>query len=70
VRVRVGISPATASGKLKKPTGEEKVNKFILGKLKPTDKAVLKKLSKKLNESITLLISETRETAMNVCNQT
>jgi PTH1 family peptidyl-tRNA hydrolase len=68
VRLRIGISPSTPSGKLKKPTGEEKVNAFILGKLKPTDLAELKKLSKKLNESLILLITESREVATNVCN--
>lgn len=68
VRLRIGISPSTSSGKLKKPTGEEKVNKFILGKLKPADESELKRLSKKLNESLNLLITESREVATNVCN--
>src|SRR6185436_8128053 len=34
VRIRVGISGSTPGGKLKKPMGEEAVNKFILGKFK------------------------------------
>ena len=33
-RVRIGISPATPSGKLKKPKGEKDVGDFILGEFK------------------------------------
>src|SRR5262245_55392365 len=36
VRVRVGISPATPSGKLKRPTGEALAD-FVLGTFKPTE---------------------------------
>src|SRR5690606_18359209 len=31
VRIRIGVSPATPTGKLKKPKGEKEVEKFILG---------------------------------------
>jgi PTH1 family peptidyl-tRNA hydrolase len=34
VRVRIGASPTSPSGKLKKPKGEEAVLKFLLGKYK------------------------------------
>lgn len=69
VRVRVGISGATASGKLKKPSGEKEVNNFILGKFKPDQLTQLKKVSKKVNESLRLLITENREVATGLCNQ-
>ena len=35
IRLRIGIAPTTPSGKIKKPTGEEKIVKFILGKFLP-----------------------------------
>ncbi len=68
VRVRVGISPVTPSWKLKKPSGEEKVLKFILGKYKKEDLAVLKKLSKKINDALIMIIAEGREKAMGEWN--
>lgn len=71
VRVRVGISPATPKSKTKKlnkPSGEEKVLKFILGKYKTEDLAVLKKLSKKINEALKTIIAEGHEKAMGEWN--
>lgn len=50
-RLRVGISPSTPSGKLKKPTGEEKVLKFILGKFSDKECEILKKEFKKFSEA-------------------
>jgi len=54
-RVRVGISPATPSGKIKKPSGERAVEKQILGKFKDAELATLKKLSKKIGELLETL---------------
>jgi PTH1 family peptidyl-tRNA hydrolase len=68
VRIRVGISPATPSGKLRKPQGEEKVIDFILGKFKPAEEEELKKVSKKITEALFCLIEEGREKAMNMFN--
>ena len=34
LRIRIGICPVTPSGKMKKPKGEDKVIKFILGEFK------------------------------------
>jgi PTH1 family peptidyl-tRNA hydrolase len=68
VRVRVGISPSTASGKLKKPIGEEVVGKFILGKFSKKDEEVLKKVSKQIQEVLTMIVSEGRDRAMNEWN--
>lgn len=68
VRIRIGISPTTPSGKLKKPKGEEAVEKHILGKFKPTEFSELKKLYKKINEAIICLITEGRESAMSEYN--
>lgn len=63
-RIRVGISPTTPSGKIKKPKGEEAVTKVILGKFKPEELTALKKLSKKVNEALETFVSEGLEKAM------
>jgi peptidyl-tRNA hydrolase, PTH1 family len=57
-RIRVGISPKTPSGKMKKPNGEEAVMKTIMGKYKPEELVVLKKLSKKVNEALETFVSD------------
>lgn len=67
-RIRIGISPATPSGKLKKPSGEENVERHILGKFKPAELAALKKLHKKIAEAIQMIVSESREKAMSEFN--
>jgi PTH1 family peptidyl-tRNA hydrolase len=63
-RVRVGISPKTPSGKIKKPKGEEAVTKVILGKFKEEEMKELKKLSKKLGETLETFVSGGLEKAM------
>jgi len=80
-RVRVGISPpfvrpgrssaggfAVAGGKPKKPAGEKAVIDHILGEFKPAELAVLKKLSKKVNEAIQTIVVAGRDKAMNIYN--
>jgi PTH1 family peptidyl-tRNA hydrolase len=42
-RVRIGVTPTTPTGKLKKPQGEDAVHKFILGAFKPDELTFLKK---------------------------
>jgi PTH1 family peptidyl-tRNA hydrolase len=71
VRVRVGISAETGSGKnkkLKKPSGEEAVQKHILGKFKPAELTELKKEMKRVNEALEILLKDGRPMAMNVAN--
>lgn len=75
VRIRVGVSPATAKGRAKKP-GEnlptkkagEAVIDFILGKFKPKEAEMLKKTFKKVSEAIQTLILENHDKAMNLFN--
>lgn len=67
-RIRVGLSPSTPSGKLKKPTGAAAVDKFILGEFSKKEMEALKKISKKVTEAIEIIIAEGPERAMNVCN--
>lgn len=68
VRIRIGISPTTPKGKIKKPSGEEKILKFILGKYSTEELATLKKLSKKVNQALETLILFGREKAMGEWN--
>jgi PTH1 family peptidyl-tRNA hydrolase len=63
-RIRVGISPTTPSGKIKKPKGEDAVTKVILGKFKDEEIKELKKLSKSVNEALEVFVSEGLEKAM------
>jgi len=57
VRIRIGISPATAAGKLKKPESDDTVD-FVLGTFKPGEQEKLKKVKKLLAEALELLITE------------
>lgn len=68
VRVRVGVSPATAKGVAKVPHGEKEIEKFILSPFKPTEAAELKKVAKLVIEAIDLIILESREKAMSIMN--
>ncbi len=68
IRLRVGVSPATPSGKLKKPSGEKAVIEFILKNFKDSESEVLKKLSRKINEAISTIITEGHLAAMNRFN--
>jgi len=68
VRIRVGISPETPSGKLRKPKGEKDVLKFLLGQYKKSELDELKKLSKKVGEALEVLLSEGKEKAMSLYN--
>ena len=67
-RVRIGISPSTPSGKLKKPKGEKEVADFILGEFKKSEMETLKKISKKVAAALEMLIMEGREKAMGEFN--
>jgi len=69
VRIRVGISPATPSGKIRKPKGEEAMLKFLLGKYKEPELKELKKLSKKIAEALLVIFNESKDKAMSVYNQ-
>ncbi len=67
-RIRIGISPATPKGKVKKPEGEKKVLDFILGNFSASQKEILKKVFKTVSEAISAIVEEGRERAMNGYN--
>ncbi|MFA5934616.1 MAG: aminoacyl-tRNA hydrolase [Candidatus Paceibacterota bacterium] len=68
IRMRVGICPTTASGKLKKPQGEEAVIKLILDKIKAKDLDDWKKIMKRAGEGLELIVSEGKDKAMGYIN--
>ena len=68
LRIRVGITPATPTGKLKKLKGDKKVVDFILGKFTKGEMDKLKLVSKEINQALTSIASEGKERAMNKFN--
>ncbi len=67
-RIRIGVSPTTPGGKLKKPQGEDKVVDFIVGKFKSSEEDVLKKVLKQAAAMTADLVSEGRIWVMNNYN--
>jgi len=67
-RVRVGVSPETPGGKLKKPQGEDDVVKFILSKFKPSEMDELKKVFKKIAGALESIVTDGPQIAMNKFN--
>ncbi|HAS80872.1 MAG: Peptidyl-tRNA hydrolase [Candidatus Nomurabacteria bacterium GW2011_GWE1_32_28] len=68
VRIRIGISPETPSGKLRKPKGEKDVLKFLLGEYKEKELVELKKLSKKVAQALETIVTEGKDKAMSLYN--
>ncbi len=62
-QIKIGISGSTPKGKTKKPTGEEKVVKHVIGKFSPKEEPELKKVLKKTCHVLELFISEGAEKA-------
>jgi len=67
IRIRVGISPSTPSGKLKRPDGA-KITDFVLGKFKLAEQEKLKKVRKVVSEALELILTEGKDRAMNEIN--
>lgn len=68
VRVRIGICPTTPTGKLKKPKGEDKVHKFLLGDFKTDELTKIKKLAKPIAAAIECIYKESLNKAMSLYN--
>lgn len=62
-RIRIGISAVGKKNQAKKVQGEEKVINMVIGKWKPTEEVVVKKVLKKVAEATRLFASEGIETA-------
>lgn len=68
LRIRIGVAPENSKGNAKTPHGDEKIEKFILGKFKDDEMKELKKVSKTVVEAIQVLIKEGKDKAMSVYN--
>lgn len=68
IRFRIGISPVTTAGKIKKPQGDEKVTARIMGEFKKEELDLLKKQAKKISEAIQTIMSEGLAHAMTKFN--
>jgi len=69
VRIRIGVSPPGAKGMAKKPSGEDKVLKFLLGKFRTEEMTTLKKVLKKVVEACEVVAKDGHQAGMNQYNQ-
>ena len=67
-RLRIGISGAGKKNQAKKVQGDEKVIKHVIGKWKPSEAAVVKKVMKKSAEAARLLATSGLESATQFAN--
>lgn len=67
-RIRIGLSPSTPSGKMKKPAGEKAVLNFLLSEFKKSELETIKKLSKKVSEAVEMIFSEGLQKVMSIYN--
>ena len=68
VRVRVGVSPSTASGALRKPEGDKVILNFILTKFRAHELEELKQVFKRTTHALEMIVADGRERAMNQFN--
>jgi len=68
IQLKVGISPSTPSGKLKKPTGDAVLD-FIIGPFKKPEMDKVKKVVKEAAAALEILVTEGKEVAMGEFNQ-
>ncbi|MEK9184403.1 MAG: aminoacyl-tRNA hydrolase [Patescibacteria group bacterium] len=68
VQMKIGISPATPKGKLRKPEAGEKVISHVIGKFSPKEELLLKKTLSRAAEAARLFVTEGTGTAMLLAN--
>ncbi len=70
IRIRIGISPVTVGGKLKKPDHDDVTDNFIVANFKPKELEVIKKdISKKIAEVMEILVQDGLGQAMTIGNR-
>lgn len=67
IRIRVGVSPETPKGKIKKPKSEKSVD-FIISDFKKEELIKIKNASKKIFEALCLIINHSVQKAMSEFN--
>lgn len=68
IRIKIGILPLYPSGKIKKPSGEDKVVTFILGKFQADEMKQVKKILQQIPDIIETIIKDGVLSAMNEVN--
>lgn len=68
IRVRVGISPITPSGKIRKPKGDKKVLDFLMGNFGKEEIKTIARISKIINEILETTVEDGKVSAMNIYN--
>ena len=67
-RLRIGTSARGKKNQAKKISGEEKVIKYVIGKWKPSEEAIFKKVLKKAAEAVRLFATEGIDSATKFSN--
>lgn len=67
-RIRIGISAVGKKNQAKKVSGEEKVIKQVIGKWKPAEEAIFKKVLKKVAETVRLYCTSGIDSATQFAN--
>ncbi len=67
-RIRIGVSPSTAGGTLRKPEGDKVVLNFILTKFRAHELEELKQVFKRVAHALETIVTHGREQAMNRFN--
>jgi PTH1 family peptidyl-tRNA hydrolase len=68
LRIRIGVSPHTPGGKLKKPKGEKEVIDFLLKAFKEPELAELKKIAKHIGEALECFAKDGKDKMMSLYN--
>ncbi|MBI2048823.1 MAG: aminoacyl-tRNA hydrolase [Parcubacteria group bacterium] len=68
-RIRIGVAPQDASGKIKKTEGEDAASKFVLKKFSPAEWEKMEEAIDAANDALFTILKEGREKAMNAFNK-
>ena len=68
IKLKIGVLPTNIFGKVKKPKGEEKVQKFILGEFKTSEREILGKVLKNVVTAVAAIASDGLPKAMTEFN--
>jgi len=67
-RIRIGVTPIILD-ELKKPKGEDEIEKFVLGSFNQNERSEIENLSQKIADALTVTFDKGIEEAMNIYNQ-
>jgi PTH1 family peptidyl-tRNA hydrolase len=68
IRLRIGVAPTTPSGKIKKPTGEDRVISFLMGSFSPKERLLFDTTLDRAVEALQTIVAEGYVMAMNRFN--